>query len=151
ADGRIGARRAVGDRDVPAAGHGIAGIRRADASVVAVERRARRADPRLADLGAVAHRRVGARGPVRQRGVLAHAGVARVGRARVVVVAVGGDGARGAPGHRRVDAAGDRVAGVRRAGVVVVAVERRARATRARLTQLGTVARVAVGARGVVG
>src|SRR5262249_30577219 len=53
--------------------------------------------------------------------------------------------------HRRVGAAGDRVARIRRAGVAVVAVERRPRGAGAGLTGLGPVADVAVEAQRPVG
>src|SRR4029077_17245989 len=58
--------------------------------------------------------------------------------------------ARGAVRDRRVLAAEERVAGVGRAGVPVIASERSARGADARLAGLGAVARVTVAARGAV-
>src|SRR5439155_257701 len=106
----------------------------------------------------------------RQRRVLASGQrVTGVRAARVVVVAVEGRAghaharlaglhavarvavaARGSVRQRRVPAPGHRVAGVRGAGIVVVAVERRPGGTGARLARLAPVARVAVAARGAV-
>src|SRR5207249_1069889 len=101
----VRARRAVRRHPVLAAGDGVAGVDGARVPVVAVERGAVRAaaglpglvagarrpggtGPRLARLGAVAHAPVAARRPVRDRRVLTAGGrIARVGRARVRVVA----------------------------------------------------------------
>src|SRR5205085_9719072 len=164
---RDAARLAAGDRRVDAPAQRIAAVGRARVAVVAVERRARRAAPALAGLVAVADRGVDTRGAVRDGGVLAAGGrVAEVGRARVEVVAVerrpGGTGAalarlgavadvRVGAGRvvrdRRVRAPGDRIAGVRRARVAVVAVETGAGRAEPVLTGLRAVADVVVGAR----
>src|SRR5207245_1056618 len=162
------ARGPVRDRRVLTAGDRIARVRGARVGVVAVDGGTRRARPRLAGLDAIAHVPIAARGPVGDRRVLAalHR-VAGVGGAGVVVVAVGerarradagltGLGAvagvavaaRGPVRHCRVLAALHRVARVGGADVAVVAVERCAGDTDARLAGLGAVARVAVAARG---
>src|SRR5262249_16198401 len=91
----VGARGAIDDVHVNAAGDGVAGVDRARVAVVAVGRRPGRAGAALAGLGAVADRRVGARGAVRHGGVLAAGNrVAAVARADVVVVAGEGDAGR---------------------------------------------------------
>src|SRR5207244_2978238 len=166
----VAARGPVRDGRMLAAGDRIAGVRGAGIVVVAGERRPGGTSARLARLDPVAHAPVAARGPVRDRRVLAAGDrVARVGGAGVVVVAVeqcarradaGLTGlgavagvavaARGPVRHRRVLASGYRVAAIGGAGVAVVAVERRARRARAPLTRLGAVAHVAVTATGGV-
>src|SRR5262249_58581761 len=84
----VGTGGAVPPRRVLAAEGRVAGVRRADVRVVAVERRARRARVALAGLRAVAHVAVAARRAVRNTGERAPRGrVAGVGRARVAVVA----------------------------------------------------------------
>src|SRR5262249_20076113 len=117
ADVAVAAGRAVEHRRVHAAQDRIAGVRGAGVVVGAVERRARGADPALADLVAVAD----------------------------VAVA-----ARGAVDERRADAPEDRIAGIRRAEVAVVAVERGARRAGPALTGLDAVADRLVGAQGAV-
>src|SRR5207247_1336337 len=166
----VAARRAVHDRDVPAAGGGIAAVGGAGVVVVAAEGRAGGAHAGLAGLHAVAEVAVRAGSPVRQRGVLtAGHRVARVGGAGVGVRAVEGRtrgagarlaglgpvahvpvAARRAVRDREVATARDRVAAVRRARVAVVAVERGARGAHAQLAGLGPVADVPVAARAPV-
>src|SRR5262249_20105711 len=90
---------------------------------------------------------VGARRAVRDDRVLADAHVADVVGARVRVVAIGGDAARLAAGDRRVDAAAQRIAGIGRARVPVIAVERRPYRAEAALAGLVAVAYRVVGAR----
>jgi len=158
-----------GDHDVlRAAGDRVAGV---DPAAAAGRRRARRADARLAGLFAVAEVAVDARRTIRDRGAQA-AGlrVAGLGRARIVVRAADGGArladagvadldavaevavaARRAVRHRRVIAAGRRVAQVGGAVVVVVAVEHGARRTDASLARLAAVAQVPVAARRAVG
>src|SRR5206468_1850121 len=124
--------------------------------------RAGGAAARLARLEAVAEVPIAARRPVRDRGVpAAEHGIAGVGRARVRVVAVrrraGGAGAglaglvavadvavgaRGPVRQRRELAPRDRVTGIGRAGVAVVADERRPAGARAGLARLEPVAGV---------
>src|SRR5262249_47185767 len=153
-----------------AAGDRIAAVRRARICVGAVERRAGRADARLAGFGAVAHRAVGARRPVHRGGVLAsRRRVTGIDRAEVAGVAVerrtgltcAGEAALGAVAHGpvearravrndRVVAAGHRIARVGGARVAVAAVERGARLTHAAGAELVTVADTGVGAGGPV-
>src|SRR5206468_2160365 len=140
-----GAGKAARVGGVDAAAHRVARIGGARVTVVTDEGWPHGAGPRQARLGTVAHVAVAARGAVEDRRVLApRHRVAGVGRARVAVVAVEGRArhagaglaglravagvavaARGAVRQRRVLTAGQRVAGVRGAGIVVVAVERR--------------------------
>src|SRR5207302_10549264 len=85
----VAARGPVRDGRMLAAGDRIAGVRGAGIVVVAGERRPGGTGPCLARLDLVAHAPVAARGPVRDRRVLAAGGrIARVGSARVRVVAV---------------------------------------------------------------
>src|SRR5205814_27502 len=165
-----GAGKAARDGGVDAGAHRVARIGGARVSVVAVEGWPHGADARQARLGTVAHVAIAARGTVRQRRVLA-AGqrITGVRGTRVVVVAVEGRAgranaelaglravagvavaARGAVRQRRVLTPAQHVAGVRGAGTVVVAVERRPGATGARLAGLGPVAHVPVAARRAV-
>ena len=158
-----------GDHDVlRAAGDRVAGV---DPAPAAGRRRARGADARLAGLLAVAEVAVDARRAIRDRGALAASlRVAGLGRARIVVRAADGGArladagvadldavaevavaARRAVRHRRVIAAGRRVAQVGGAVVVVVAVEHGARRTDASLARLAAVAQVPVAARRAVG
>src|SRR5262249_32574686 len=151
AHGVVRARGPVRDVHVLATVDRIARVGGADVAVVAVERRAGHAHAGLAGLAAVAHRVVRARRPVGEVRVLADTGVADVGGALARVVAVSDGVAGPAARDRGVLAAAHRIAGVDRAGVLVVAVERGARRTRPRLAYLGAVAEVAVEARGPVG
>ena len=145
ADVAVGAGRAVSHRRVLAARDRVAAVGRADVGVVAVERRAAVQMPALTGLVAVAdvrrRRRTcrpapacsGSRGPGRScrscrrwsrcsRGRPGRADAALTGLVAVADVAVRtGRAVR----HRRVLAARDRVAAVRRADVAVVAADRR--------------------------
>src|SRR5262249_48462359 len=146
-------------------------IGRARIVVGAHRRRARSARTFLAGLGAVAGIAVGAGGSVRNRHVIASARVrvARIGRARISVVAIdartglalaGAALARviasaarragGAVGSVGVLAAGRCIAAIGGADVVVVALKRRAGHADAHPAGLGAVADVAVGARHAV-
>src|SRR5436190_900337 len=133
-----------------AAGYGVTDVAGAGVPIVAVERRARRARAPLTRLGAVAHVPVTARGAVRQRCVRADARVAAVRRARVVVDALRVRGAGKAARDGGVDAGAHRVARIGGARVSVVAVEGWPHGTDPRQARLGTVAHVAVAARGAV-
>src|SRR5205085_178337 len=146
----VGARRAVEDRHVLAARLRIAGVRRARVAIVAIQWGTRGADPPLAGLTAVAHRRVRARRAVRDGRVLTPARVADVVRARVRVVAVHARRARLAAGNRGVLATTHRVARIDRACVAVVAGQRCPWCARAGLARLIAVADVAVRARAAV-
>src|SRR5206468_6854808 len=87
----VGARRAVGDCDVAAAGRGHARVGGADVVVVAVGGGPGGADPGRTALGAVALVAVAARRAVDDGGVPATEDrIARIGGARVRVVAVEG-------------------------------------------------------------
>src|SRR5262249_16959162 len=147
-------------RDVLAAAHRIARIGGARVAVVAVARRAGLTHPGRAHLVAVAHGVVGAGRPVRDGRVLAARDrIAAVHGARVAVVTVGrragharARGARlGAVAHgrvvagrtvcdRRVLAAVDRITGVGRTRIPVVAHQRCARRAGARGAGLAAVA-----------
>src|SRR5439155_523487 len=146
----VAASGIVRQRLMLAAGHGVADVAGTGIAVVAVERRARRARARLTGLGAVAHVAVTARGAVRQRGVRADARVADVRRTRVVVDAVRVRGAGKAARDGSVDAGAHRVARIGGARVSVVAVEGWPHGADPRQARLGTVAHVAVAARGAV-
>src|SRR5262249_14297393 len=165
-----GARGPVRDRRVQAANDRIAAVGRADVVVVAVGSRPRHAGTRGAHLDAVAGVAVAARDAVGDGRVLAALhGIAAVGRAAVVVVAVRrrpgradpglavlpavadrGVGARRAVRDRGVLAAEHRIAAVGGARVVVVAVGRRPGHAGPGLAGLGAVAGVAVAARAAV-
>src|SRR5207302_346927 len=128
----------------------VAAVSGARVPVVAVDGCSGRTATRLAGLGAVADVAVAAGGAVRDGSRLAMAGGARIGGAEVPVVALAVRRAGGAAGDRGVRAARARVAGIRRAGVPVVAVERGAGSTGPSLTGLGAVADVSVAAGGAV-
>src|SRR5207249_3654674 len=136
----VDARRAIRDRGAQAAGLRVAGLGRAWIVVRAADRGARLTDAGAADLDAVADVAVAARGPVRDRRVLAAGDRIAGVRGTRVRVGAGERGARGAHPcltrlgavarvpvaargpvrDGRMLAAGDRIAGVRGAGIVVV-------------------------------